>query len=85
MRNKVKYDIIIYWSEADRPYVAEVPELPTAETDRLLGWGPRCINPAAQYHLNENSQANCLGLNGSHPYAFSHILVTPKTKRFTFG
>jgi hypothetical protein len=58
--------------------------LAMAEADRLLGWGPRRINPAAQY-LDENSQANCLGSNGSHPYAFSHILVTPKTKRFTFG
>jgi hypothetical protein len=55
--------------------------LSMAEADQLLGWGPRRINPAAQY-LHENGQANCLGSPNSDPYAFVHILVTPKTRRY---
>jgi hypothetical protein len=55
--------------------------LPTAEADAMLGWGPRRINPAA-YYLSETGQAKCLTSLNSDPYAFSHILVTPKTKRF---
>ncbi len=27
MKSKWKYEIIIYWSEEDRSYIAEVPEL----------------------------------------------------------
>ena len=55
--------------------------LSMVEADRVLGWGPRRINPAAHY-LHENDHAMCLESLGVHPYAFSHILVTPKTKRF---
>lgn len=33
MRNKWKYEIIIYWSEEDRAYIAEVPELPGCAAD----------------------------------------------------
>jgi DNA-binding transcriptional ArsR family regulator len=55
--------------------------LSMVEADRVLGWGSRRINPAA-YYLHENGRATCLGSLGTHPYAFSHILVTPKTKRF---
>ncbi len=29
----MKYEIIIYWSEADRAFVAEVPELPGCAAD----------------------------------------------------
>ena len=33
MKNKRKYEIIIYWSEEDRAYIAEVPELPGCAAD----------------------------------------------------
>jgi predicted RNase H-like HicB family nuclease len=33
MKNNCKYEIIIYWSEADRVYIAEVPELPGCAAD----------------------------------------------------
>lgn len=31
--NNVKYEIIIYWSEEDNSYIAEVPELPGCMAD----------------------------------------------------
>jgi len=33
MRNNCKYEIIIYWSDEDRAYIAEVPELPGCAAD----------------------------------------------------
>ncbi len=33
MSEKYKYEIIIYWSEEDRAFVAEVPELPGCMAD----------------------------------------------------
>ena len=33
MKSKWKYEIIIYWSEADRSYIAEAPELPGCAAD----------------------------------------------------
>ena len=33
MRNKWKYEIILYWSEEDQAYIAEVPELPGCAAD----------------------------------------------------
>ena len=36
MKSKWKYEIILYWSEEDRAYIAEVPELPGCAAD-----GPR--------------------------------------------
>jgi predicted RNase H-like HicB family nuclease len=33
MKSKWKYEIIIYWSEEDQTYVAEVPELPGCAAD----------------------------------------------------
>jgi predicted RNase H-like HicB family nuclease len=33
MKSKWKYEIIIYWSEEDRSYIAEVPELPGCAAD----------------------------------------------------
>jgi predicted RNase H-like HicB family nuclease len=33
MKNKWKYEIIIYWSEEDQAYIAEVPELPGCAAD----------------------------------------------------
>ena len=29
----MKYEVIIYWSDADRAFIAEVPELPGCMTD----------------------------------------------------
>ncbi|NUO10159.1 MAG: type II toxin-antitoxin system HicB family antitoxin [Candidatus Brocadia sp.] len=31
--NKYKYEIIIYWSEEDQAFIAEVPELPGCAAD----------------------------------------------------
>jgi len=33
MKSKWKYEIIIYWSEEDQAYIAEVPELPGCSAD----------------------------------------------------
>jgi predicted RNase H-like HicB family nuclease len=33
MKNSCKYEIIIYWSEEDQAYIAEVPELPGCAAD----------------------------------------------------
>ena len=33
MKNKWKYEIIIYWSDEDKAYIAEVPELPGCMAD----------------------------------------------------
>ncbi|MBI4488046.1 MAG: type II toxin-antitoxin system HicB family antitoxin [Deltaproteobacteria bacterium] len=34
MKSKCKYEIIIYWSDEDQAYIAEVPELPGCAADR---------------------------------------------------
>jgi predicted RNase H-like HicB family nuclease len=33
MADKIKYEIILYWSEADQAIIAEVPELPGCAAD----------------------------------------------------
>jgi len=33
MKDKLRYEIIIYWSEEDHAYIAEVPELPGCAAD----------------------------------------------------
>ncbi|MGH9841382.1 MAG: type II toxin-antitoxin system HicB family antitoxin [Blastocatellia bacterium] len=33
MNNNYKYEIIIYWSEEDEAFIAEVPELPGCAAD----------------------------------------------------
>jgi predicted RNase H-like HicB family nuclease len=33
VRNKLRYEIIIYWSESDQAFIAEVPELPGCAAD----------------------------------------------------
>ena len=33
MSEPIHYEIIIYWSEADRAYIAETPELPGCAAD----------------------------------------------------
>ena len=32
-QNKHRYEIILYWSETDQSYIAEVPELPGCAAD----------------------------------------------------
>ena len=33
MKSNVRYEIIIYWSDADHAFIAEVPELPGCAAD----------------------------------------------------
>lgn len=33
MANKFRYEIILYWSEADQAFIAEAPELPGCAAD----------------------------------------------------
>jgi predicted RNase H-like HicB family nuclease len=33
MSSKYRYEVIIYWSEADQAFIAEVPELPGCAAD----------------------------------------------------
>jgi predicted RNase H-like HicB family nuclease len=33
MANKIKYELILYWSNQDQTFIAEVPELPGCATD----------------------------------------------------
>jgi predicted RNase H-like HicB family nuclease len=33
MRNNLRYEVIIYWSEPDQAFIAEVPELPGCAAD----------------------------------------------------
>jgi predicted RNase H-like HicB family nuclease len=35
MKSNWKYEIIIYWSDEDQAYIAEVPELPGCAADGL--------------------------------------------------
>jgi predicted RNase H-like HicB family nuclease len=37
--NNIKYEIIIYWSEEDNSYIAEVPELPGCMADGNTYYG----------------------------------------------
>jgi predicted RNase H-like HicB family nuclease len=33
MRNRIRYEIILYWSQPDEAFIAEVPELPGCAAD----------------------------------------------------
>lgn len=33
MENKIKYELILYWSNEDESYIVEVPELPGCKAD----------------------------------------------------
>jgi len=52
--------------------------------DQYLGWGPRRINPAADYlalygYIKPSAEA------GSAPYTFAHALIDHRTRRFAEG
>lgn len=51
-----------------------------SEIDKALSWGPRRINPAADY-LALHGYVNPSKASG-HPYSYPHFIVTPRTKRF---
>jgi hypothetical protein len=52
-----------------------------ADMDRQLGWGPRRINPAADY-LSAYGYVERSKSFGSLPYTFSHAFLTHRTRRF---
>jgi hypothetical protein len=52
-----------------------------ADMDRHLGWGPRRINPAADY-LCVNGYVRESRTMGSAPYTYSDAFVTHRTRRF---
>jgi hypothetical protein len=52
-----------------------------AEADRALGWGPRRLNPAAEY-LSLNGIVRPVQEMGSAPYAFSSAALSHRTRRF---
>lgn len=54
------------------------------EIDQILAWGTRRINPAAKY-LAVYGYVNASPAIGSHPYAYSWLLLTSKTRRFASG
>jgi predicted RNase H-like HicB family nuclease len=46
MKAAVKYEIIIYWSEEDEAFIAEVPELPGCAAD-----GPTYLDAVSQAEI----------------------------------
>ena len=50
------------------------------EVDSQLGWGPRRMNPAAQYLVTNDIAEGRKFFDGS-PYCYSWVQVTPRTKR----
>jgi hypothetical protein len=51
------------------------------EVDKHLGWGPRRINPAADY-LAAYGYVNPSRSAGSAPYAYANALLSHRTRRF---
>jgi hypothetical protein len=52
-----------------------------ADMDRHLGWGPRRINPAADY-LSAHGYVERSKSFGSLPYTYIHAFLTHRTRRF---
>jgi hypothetical protein len=52
-----------------------------AQVDAQLGWGPRRLNPAAEY-LESHGYIRAPRTHGSKPYVFSSVHVDFKTRRF---
>jgi hypothetical protein len=52
-----------------------------ADVDKHLGWGPRRLNPAAEYLASYN-YVNASRSMGSAPYSYNHALLSHRTRRF---
>jgi hypothetical protein len=52
-----------------------------SEADAQLGWGPRRLNPAAEY-LDDHGYIRALRSHGGQPYTFSTAAIDFKTRRF---
>lgn len=55
-----------------------------ADVDQHLGWGPRRLNPAADY-LRLHRYVQALESMGSLPYTYSYAFVNHRTRRFATG
>ena len=55
-----------------------------AELDQALGWGPRRLNPAADY-LVMKTIVRPLEAMGSAPYSYLEALIDHRTRRFAEG
>jgi hypothetical protein len=52
-----------------------------AEVDQHLGWGPRRLNPAADY-LEVQGLVSASSSTGSRPYTYAHAIVGFRTQSF---
>jgi len=52
-----------------------------AEADEHLGWGPRRLNPAADYLALQN-RVQAVAKMGSKPYTYTSAFVNHRTRRF---
>jgi len=54
----------------------------TEDADQQLKWGPRRMNPAANFLVFHDLAKGHERQAGANPYAFYYLQVTPRTKRF---
>ena len=68
-----KYEIIIYWSEEDRIYIAEVPEL------------PGCLAHGNTHELALKNAKDAIGLWIDTVKEFGDPIPIPKEKRLMYA